>query len=101
LNQDEVFTWLCVQRLTGEHKFWRKIEIYNGLKEKGFKTGKSGKCLVGAKVNQLYSFGYLEMLQDSESVFPIQRFRVKEKYINIAIPNVDIYWDGKPSQLKD
>ncbi|MGV8169221.1 MAG: hypothetical protein ACP5N3_04160 [Candidatus Nanoarchaeia archaeon] len=95
MNQDEIFMFLCMQRLTGNHQYWRKIEIFNELKKKGFKSGLSGKGLVGAKVNQLMAFGFLEMIQDDECVFPIQRFRVKEKYLNVVVPEVTIFWEGK------
>lgn len=97
MNQDEIFNFLCMQRKTGENKYWRKIEIFNEMKRRGFTTGLYGRNLVNGKVNQLKHFGYLEMIEEENEkrLFKVQRFRVKEEYLSKHIPEVNIFWNGE------
>lgn len=91
MSQDEVFQFLKVQRLTGEHKFWRKYEIHNELLKAGLIGVNYGKGHIGRMVNKLYAHGFLEIEQD-KICFMIQRYRLKEEYLKIGSPDEVNVW---------
>ncbi len=83
--QNEVYDFLRTQRLTGEHKYWRKFEIHNALVRAGKLSPKTQKCLTGRKVNKLYAHGFLDIRQESNKFWE-QSYRIKDKYLDLSDP---------------
>jgi hypothetical protein len=77
--------------LTGEHKFWRKYEIRAELIKNGMINVNNGLGLIGRQVNKLYAHDFLEMQQD-EKCFFVQRFRLKEKFLEVKSPDELNIW---------
>jgi len=91
MSQVEVFNFLKVQRLCGQHKFWRKYEIQKELRRSGLVNGKCDSYSIGRMVNKLYAHGFLEIRQDPVK-FMIQSYRIKEEYLKVGSPEDVSVW---------
>ena len=79
MGQEEIFSFLKNQRLSGNNKFFSAKEVHNALKT----VEGCPKVLYNTHrmLNQLEAYGFLE-LQMSGKVYEWKRlFRIKEDYL--------------------
>lgn len=75
MGQSEIFEYLKLERIKGNHNYLTIGKVYDGLKERGYAVN---LISVGSCVRRLARYDYLDI--DMNSHFSM-RFRLKYKYV--------------------